>query len=540
MRIFTLIAIVIASGAFQSRAADYASIDPELESVVQAEMRDWGITGISVALVDDQEIVYSKGFGDAKRDSIFRAGSISKLFNALAVMQQVKAGNLDLDAPIPVDQLPINPFLDQPSITLRQILSHRSGLQREAPVGSYLDDSQPGILASVESIKPSVLVTRPAEKTRYSNIAPTLAGHLVELATGKSFVEYQTVRLQKPLGMTNSSWTLATTPKDRIIVSNMRVADGRGGWTRREAPLFDLGTIPAENLFTTADDLGRFASALINGGNSLITRESLELMWTPQFTDGDTGFGLGFAMGTFNDRKTVGHSGAVYGYSTSFIVLPTEKLAVIVLGNEDIANGPIRRIQNAALSLLLHVKFGDEIPSVPEPFAIDDLSAFAGEFESQSYWAKLEVVNRKLVGDISGQPTFFSPTGELTFTADSRISDAANVRFEKAEDGLVTGFEMGGQRFVRVPKNPTPLPPEWRSVLGSYGLDFIPIVITERHGHLHAMTENMVDYRLTPVNRNVCALPPGMYVDEEVVFLPDRDGTLRSINYANMVFNRRD
>lgn len=99
---------------------------------------------------------------------------------------------------------------------------------------------------------------------------------------------------------------------------------------------------------------------------------------------------------------------------------------------------------------------------------------------------------------------------------------------------------MGGQRFVRIPKIPTPLPQEWRSVLGSYGLDFIPVVITERHGHLYAMTENMVDYQLTSVNRNVCALPPGMYVDEQVVFLLDHDGTIQSINFANMVFKRRD
>ncbi len=540
MRNLLFLAIVITSCAIQSRAADYGLVFPKLEFVIEQEMREWNITGVSVALVDDQEIIYSKGFGDAKRDSIFRAGSISKLFNALAVMQQVEAGNLDLDEPIPVEQLPINPFPDNPSVTLRHILSHRSGLQREAPVGGYLDESQPGIRASVESIKASGLVTRPGEKTRYSNIAPSVAGHLVEQAAGKSFEEYQAEKLLKPLGMTNSSWTIAATPKDRIIVSHMRVANGKGGWTRREAPLFDLGTIPAGNLFTTADDLARFASALINGGNALVTPESLHLMWTPQFTDGDTGFGLGFVMGKFNDRKTIGHSGAVYGHSTSFIVLPNEKLAVIILGNEDIANGRIHRIQKVALSLLLNAKFGEEMPSAPEPFAIGDLSPFAGEFESQSYWAKLEVVDGNLVGDISGQPTRFTPSGQLTFKADSRINDAANVRFEKDKVGLVTGFELGGQRFIRVPKNPTPLPKEWRSVLGSYGLDFVPIAITERDGHLYAMTENMVDYRLTPVNRNVCSLPPGMYVDEEVVFLPDDDGTIRFIDFANMIFKRRD
>ena len=113
MRIPALVVITLVVSGFQMCAVDYSSVSTELELVVREEMSDWGISGISIALVDDQEIIYSKGFGDAKRDSIFRAGSISKLFNALAVMQQVEAGNLDLDAPIPVEHLPINPFPDQ-------------------------------------------------------------------------------------------------------------------------------------------------------------------------------------------------------------------------------------------------------------------------------------------------------------------------------------------------------------------------------------------------------------------------------------------
>jgi hypothetical protein len=83
------------------------------------------------------------------------------------------------------------------------------------------------------------------------------------------------------------------------------------------------------------------------------------------------------------------------------------------------------------------------------------------------------------------------------------------------------------------------LPAEWRTFLGSYGPDFIPLIISERHGHLYAMTENMVDYRLTPVNRHVCALPPGMYVDEHVVFLTDAAGKPHEIDFANMILPRR-
>jgi hypothetical protein len=80
------------------------------------------------------------------------------------------------------------------------------------------------------------------------------------------------------------------------------------------------------------------------------------------------------------------------------------------------------------------------------------------------------------------------------------------VTFERDAAGNIVGFTMEMQKYTRVPANAAALPAEWRAFLGSYGPDFIPLIVTERHGHLYAMTENMVDYRMTPVNRRVCAL----------------------------------
>src|SRR5262245_44849412 len=96
--VLTLTAGLIAT--IPMRAADYSAVPAKLEAVIREEMREWNIGGVSVALINDQQLVYAAGFGEAKRDSIFRCGSISKLFNAIAVMQQVEAGKLDLDAPL--------------------------------------------------------------------------------------------------------------------------------------------------------------------------------------------------------------------------------------------------------------------------------------------------------------------------------------------------------------------------------------------------------------------------------------------------------
>ena len=529
--------------AMTLHAADYSVVSAKLETGIREEMREWEIGGIAVALVDDQQVVHAAGFGEAKRDSIFRCGSISKLFNALAVMQQVEAGKLDLDAPLEkygAGLLPLNPFPDAPAVTLRQMLCHRSGLQREATVGGYFDGSQPGLKATVASISAGVLATRPGEKTRYSNFAASIAGHVVERVSGQSFEDYQRAHILDPLGMKSSAWTLAKTQRERIVVSHMRVANGHGGWIRRDAPLFDLGTIPAGNLFSTAEDVARFACALIANDGKLVKPESLAEMWKPQLTPDAAGFGLGFLVGKFREHRAISHSGAVYGHSTSLVVLPEEKIAVIVLANEDIANGRVHRISNAALSLMLEAKLGEKPPEQPpinQP--VEDPLQFTGDYESQSYWAHIELRDGKLAGKISGQPTKFIPLAGLKFTADSRIEDAAPVIFERDAAGKISGFTVGAQKYTRVPADPPPLPPEWRAFLGSYGPDFIPLIVSERHGHLYAMTENMVDYRLTPLNKNVCTLPPGMYVDEQIVFLTGPDGRPHAVNFANMILKRR-
>jgi CubicO group peptidase (beta-lactamase class C family) len=526
--------------ASSTPAADYSAVLPAIEEEIRREMSEWKIGGIAVALVDDQRVVYAAGFGEARRDSIFRVGSISKLFNAIAVMQQVEAGKLDLDAQLPADVLPLNPFAGTPAVTLRQILCHRSGFQRESPVGGYLDDTQPGLAPTVASVRGCVLATRPGEKTRYSNVAPSVAGRLVERVSGQTFENYQREHLLGPLNMRDSAWTLARLAREHVIRSHMRVADGRGGWTRRTAPLFDLGTLPAGNLFSSAEDLARFASALLADGSGLVKPETLREMWKPQFTRDDMGFGLGFMVGKFRGHRTIGHNGAVYGCSSLLVLLPEEKVAAVVLGNEDVANGRIHHIGDAALSLLLEAKLGEK-PAPPVKISTpEDLAGFGGDYESQSYWAHLEVRNGRLIGEISGQPTRFIAAGQLNFTGHSRIDDAVPAAFEQDGTGAVSGFKYGPiQHFTRVPANPPPMPPEWRAYLGSYGPDFIPLVVSERHGHLYAMTENMVDYRLTPVNRNVCTLPPGMYADEQVVFLTGPNGRPHSINFANMLLRRR-
>src|SRR4051794_15288348 len=133
-------------------AANYNETIAKVSRLAQSEVREGRITGVTIALIDDQELIFAGGFGLADRksgtpaqaDTVYRAGSISKLFTAMATMQLVERGRIDIDAPV-TNYLPefriIVPFEDAKPLTLRQLMCHRSGMVRESPVGSYFDDS---------------------------------------------------------------------------------------------------------------------------------------------------------------------------------------------------------------------------------------------------------------------------------------------------------------------------------------------------------------------------------------------------------------
>src|SRR5439155_10273285 len=143
------------------------------------------LPALSIALVDDQRIVWARGFGfadpkakkPATAETVYRVGSVSKLFTDIAIMRLVEQGKLDLDAPVTKylpDFKPVNPY-DKP-ITLRQLMTHRSGLVRESPVGHYFDPTEPTLAETVASLNKTELVYKPETKTKYSNAAIATAG----------------------------------------------------------------------------------------------------------------------------------------------------------------------------------------------------------------------------------------------------------------------------------------------------------------------------------------------------------------------------
>ena len=143
----------------------------------------------------------------ATPDTLYRVGSVSKPFTALLLMMFVEMGLIDLDAPIQ-DYLPEFQPVNKSGkkITLRQMLSHRSGLVREGPVGNYFDDTQPSLADTVKSISKLELVFEPGSTTSYSNMALATVGYVLERTQKEAFAKLMQRKLLDPIGMNNSSF----------------------------------------------------------------------------------------------------------------------------------------------------------------------------------------------------------------------------------------------------------------------------------------------------------------------------------------------
>ena len=196
-------------------AQPYVEVARRLETWIAAERESKGIPALSIALVDDQRIVWARGFGfadparriPATAEAVYRVGSVSKLFTDLAVMQLVEQGKVDLDAPVSryvPEFAPKNPY--RTAITLRQLMSHRSGLVREPPVGHYFDPAPPSLDAVVRSLASTTLVFEPGTRTKYSNAGIAVVGAVIEKVGKEPFAAAIDRALLRPLGMSRSSF----------------------------------------------------------------------------------------------------------------------------------------------------------------------------------------------------------------------------------------------------------------------------------------------------------------------------------------------
>jgi CubicO group peptidase (beta-lactamase class C family) len=419
----------------------------KFEDLIRYEVEDKEIPSISYALVDRDGLLgeghiqrHDRGF-DMREDTCFRIGSITKTFTSMAIMQLVEKGIVDLDADvseyIPGFQ-PLNPFAGRESgpygshVSLRKLMSHTAGIVREPKSGHYLDATRPPLADTVAELATSTLKQDPsAGLMHYSNAGIAVVGMVIEKMTKKSYGDYISENILKPLGMGQTSAGMAPGVRERLAPADMWTLEGDS-----PAPVFSLGGSPAGNIFSTTGDMASYARCLLRGGfapdgQSIVSPASLREMWTPigkRPAGHDktlNGYGLCFGIGDVDGWTSVGHGGAVYGYASQMILLPAAGLGVLMFATLDFANQIASRLGGDGLRIALSERrMGKPLERLqsPPPIQKEQFNTLPGHYRHETTGEVVEIKAKggKLYLMGEGVPLQIRPVSGADFVIDGR------------------------------------------------------------------------------------------------------------------------
>ena len=355
--------------------AGQGALEAQLGAYIEHYRERHAIPGVSVALVDLQEGTWSQGFGLADRErgqaataeTVYRAGSLAKLYTAAAVLQLAAEGRIGLDRPVR-DYLPgfrvRQRFAGAPAITVRDLLTHHSGLPCDLTKGMWSRTPYMTAMAQLDEIYASY---PPGEVFSYSNLGYTLLGRLVESVEGMPYQFHLRQNLLEPLGAEHSRF--ATTAEEVPALA----AGYRAGRRGEALPIRDL---PAMGLHTSARDLAGLLRMFLTGGDTpggdVLPDAAVHAMLAPQNADVALDFDLRVGLGWFLDDSglaTAGtvarHSGTTPLFASEVILLPDQDMAVAVLANRGDRQHAVTRLAEAVVQRALEARRGLEIPSRP-------------------------------------------------------------------------------------------------------------------------------------------------------------------------------
>ncbi|WP_271899165.1 serine hydrolase domain-containing protein [Candidatus Phyllobacterium onerii] len=538
------------------------------EDFIRHEVEDKQIPSISYALVDQDGLLAEghiqrhDGAFEMRQDTCFRIGSITKTFTSLAIMQLVEKGVLDLDVDVS-EYLsgfqPLNPFIGRESgpygsqISLRKLMSHTAGMVREPKSGHYLDANRPPLAETVAELATSTLKQDPsAGIMHYSNAGIAVVGQVIEKVTRKTYSEYITENVLAPLEMTDTSAGMGQGVRERLAHAYMWTLEGDS-----PAPVFNLGGSPAGNIFSTTADMAKYARCLLCGGflpdgRSIITPASLREMWTPigkrpaGHDKALDGYGLCFGIGDVDGWTSVGHGGAVYGYASQMILLPSAGVGVLIFSTLDFTNQIASRLGTDGLRIALASRrMGPALEreqSAP-PITEDQLASLPGNYRHELSGEVVEVKakgNRLfLMGE--GVPLQIRPVAGSDFVVDGRIygrgADYPHMNLSFPKPGKLVWKDADWSRIETPPTEK--IPPELAPYLGEYGPDFNVTYLTYSHGELKCLIEYFCTHKCEPVDGKRFRMR-GLLYEEEILELDavDERGR-RGIRVGPMFLERR-
>ncbi len=437
---------------------------------IEEKMAYEGIPGLAVGVVSDGALVWQQGFGyaDAAQkipmtpQTLSRIASITKTFTATAILKLQEMGRLKLDDPV-VQYLPWfqpqNEFSGEPPITIRNLLTHTSGLPREAAFPYWTDHLFPTREQLITALPGQSLINPPVVRHAYSNLGLAVAGEVVAAAAGEPYERFIEKNIFAPLQMKRSFVILPAEQRKHLAASyDYRQPDG----TRNRLDFPESGAlIPAANIVSNVEDLTSYVSAHLREGrgeeSKILSSYSLREMHRAHWVqpDWNSGWGLGFGVRKRGDKTFVGHGGWVAGYKSQITFCVKDKIGVVVLLNCSDGDPAAfaYKIYDEVAPLLLK-----ERPAEPEK-AVDRSGwpALAGDYRDNWGWrARVMQLGGKLVFYEYSYPANESPSGgvtELIPLEQDRFRQKNNgelVRFERDADGRIVKLWKGENYWLPV------------------------------------------------------------------------------------------
>lgn len=327
--------------------SDPAEVGAFMDGLVSGLVSAHNVPGATVAVVHDGEVVLVRGYGDADIEAgkpvdgettLFRPGSISKTVVAIAVMQLVEEGVLDLDTDINTyldEGFSVTPLGSDP-ITLRHLLTHTAGFE-DLSEGLFVDTPERMITLAdfVKRYQPEMLYA-PGVYSGYSNYGLSLAGYIVQLASGEPFVEYLTTHIFAPLEMDTA--TFEQPLPERLLPTMAMGYNNVGG---ENVPRFFeiVNGSPAGAMTASSGDMARYMLALLNGGEldgaRILEEATLAEMWDVQFSPHpqSRGIGLIFWRQMANGQLIISHEGDTIFFHSGLYLLPESGTGLYVSTN---------------------------------------------------------------------------------------------------------------------------------------------------------------------------------------------------------------
>jgi CubicO group peptidase (beta-lactamase class C family) len=506
-RYLILIVLVLILGSSCSTApkkpdqillGDYDYLKKYITWYTKKEMQKNQVMGVSIAIVDNQRIVWAQGFGyadienkvPATAETVYRIGSISKLFTVMATMQLAEKGKVDIDQTLKtyLPQFSVKSrFPDSGAITLRTLMTHHSGLPDDIPKGQWTSEPPKTLL---HRLKDEYVAYPTNFVLAYSNVAMALLGLMVEQVSDTEFCEYMSHYVFAPIGMQQSSFKL-TSEINRCL--------SKGYTNGKEAKQLQLRDVATGSMYSNVLDLSRFIQMIFAkgevGNRQILQPDTIDEMLDPQneavTLDFEQRIGLGWFI-TYAGKekeKIASHGGDTPLFHTTIAILPERKIGVVVLTNSAEGRKIPGKIAGEVLKLAIEAQTGN-LPekreykiTPPDKIAPEEmLKAFTGRYATLRLLGSIVRNKTELNANVGGYRFKLVPSSDGRFGVErkwlgifpiKKIGDLelAKIRIRRMDfagrELLIANYE-GRHWFTAEKIDPLPLSDAWENSMGNY------------------------------------------------------------------------